>query len=119
MNGEDLTQMLLSERGYSILMVSKKLADANSKNLSVGFDFGQFFSSKGINFYVLTASGSDELSRFNNGLQFCQADETTLKTMVRANPGYILLKDGVIIAKWSWANLPDKDWFEKNIPETK
>ena len=27
-------------------------------------------------------------------LQFCTADETTLKTMVRANPGYILLKNG-------------------------
>ena len=45
----------------------------------------------------------------NNGLQFCLTDETTLKTMVRANPGYILLKDGTIIGKWSWANLPDKE----------
>jgi hypothetical protein len=42
---------------------------------------------------------------------FCQVDETTLKTMIRANPGYMLLKEGTIVAKWSWANLPDNEWF--------
>jgi hypothetical protein len=31
--------------------------------------------------------------------------------MVRANPGYMLLKDGVIQGKWSWATLPEKEWF--------
>ena len=51
----------------------------------------------------------------NNGLQFCSADETTLKTMIRANPGYILLKDGTIIGKWSWANVPEKEWFGRQI----
>lgn len=119
MNGEDITQKILSANGYSIIMVSKKLAGANRKHLSEGIEFGQFCNTKGINFYVLTSSGTDEVNNYNNGLLFCQADETTLKTMIRTNPGYILLKDGVIINKWSWANLPDKDWFEKNTLETK
>ena len=52
---------------------------------------------------------------YDNGLAFCSADETTLKTMLRANPGYILIKNGTIIEKWSWANLPEKDWFDKLI----
>jgi hypothetical protein len=33
--------------------------------------------------------------------------------MLRSNPGYMLLKDGTIIDKWSWANVPEKEWFEK------
>jgi len=31
--------------------------------------------------------------------------------MIRANPGYILLKDGAIFGKWSWANVPEEEWF--------
>ena len=60
---------------------------------------------------ILTASGSDEAKSYDNGLNFCSADETTLKTMIRANPGYMLLKDGTIIGKWSHAGCPDKEWF--------
>jgi hypothetical protein len=48
---------------------------------------------------------------YENGLQFCTVDETTLKTMMRANPGYILIQNGVITGKWSWANLPSNEWF--------
>jgi hypothetical protein len=38
--------------------------------------------------------------------------------MVRSNPGYILVKDGTILDKWSWANVPGYDWFGKqmNLP---
>jgi triosephosphate isomerase len=52
---------------------------------------------------------------YGNDLPFCTADETTLKTMIRANPGYIFLKDGIILDKWSWANVPGKEWFERQL----
>jgi uncharacterized membrane protein YphA (DoxX/SURF4 family) len=111
--GEDLTQKILSYQGYSVLMVSKKLSEADKNRTLDGFELGRYCIDNGIAFYILTASGIDEVKSFENGLQFCSADETTLKTMVRANPGYILLKDGIITGKWSWANLPDKEWFGK------
>jgi hypothetical protein len=116
--GEDLTQKILSYAGFSVLMVSKKLSEADKNRTLDGFEFGKFCSDIGIDFYILTSSGSDEVKSFENGLQFCSADETTLKTMIRANPGYILLKDGIIIGKWSSANLPDKEWFARHTLQT-
>jgi len=111
LNGEDLTQILLSYQGYSLLMIAKKLEEAGDKQLSDGFELGNYCMNNGIDFYILTASVTSEVESFDNGLQFCSADETTLKTIVRANPGYLLLKDGTIIGKWSWANVPEKEWF--------
>jgi hypothetical protein len=117
--GDDLTQIILGDKGYTVLMVSKKIGEAEKSRLESGFEFGRFCLATGIGFYVLTSSGSDEVKSYDNGLQFCSADETTLKTMVRSNPGYLLLKDGLILGKWSWANLPDKNWFENSILRNK
>lgn len=118
MSGEDLTQKVLTYPGYSILMVSKKLAEADNNRKSDGFNFGKYCTDSGIEFYILTASGTEEVKGYENGLRFCSADETTLKTMVRANPGYILIKEGTIVGKWSWANLPDKEWFDRLTRQT-
>jgi uncharacterized membrane protein YphA (DoxX/SURF4 family) len=112
-NGEEITQQILTFRGYSVLMISKKLAEADKNHLSDGFKLGNYCEMHGINFYILTSSGTEEIKYYENGLAFCFADETTLKTMVRSNPGYILVKDGTILDKWSWANVPDQTWFGK------
>jgi hypothetical protein len=120
-NGDDLTQNILSYHGYTVLMISKKLSEARLKYLLKGFKIGDFCKTMGIDFYILTSSGKDEIRSYENGLTFCSTDETTLKTMIRANPGFILLKNGIILRKWSWANVPEKEWFEKEItlPEDK
>lgn len=113
LTGEDLTQKILNDTGYSLIMVSKKLSGARHKALSEGFKLGNYCTANNISFYILTSSGKDEVNGYENGLTFCTVDETTLKTMVRANPGYVLIKNGIIIGKWSWANVPKIEWFGK------
>jgi hypothetical protein len=112
-SGEDLTQKILTYPGYSVLMISKKLSEAKKNYLADGFKLGNYCIANSINFYILTSSGTEEVKSYENGLTFCFTDETTLKTMVRANPGFILLKDGIILGKWSWANVPGEVWFGK------
>lgn len=107
--GQDITRKILDNNGYTLLMVSKKLQEAGKKHLLDGFMTGKYVMNNGMDFYVLTASGSEEIKKIDTGIPFCTADETTLKTMIRSNPGYILLKDGIIKAKWSWASLPEKE----------
>ncbi len=117
MNGDDLTQKILSYPGYSVLMITKKLTEADNRNLLRGFELGTYCKGNRIDFYVLTASGTDEVISYDNGLQFCSVDETTLKTIVRSNPGYILLRDGTIIGKWSWSTVPEEEWFGKQATQ--
>ena len=97
-------------------MISTKLKNADQSHLSKGFELGASCLDNGISFYVVTASGSDEIKAYNNNLKICIADETTLKTIVRANPGYLLLKDGTIAGKWSWATVPPGEKFTGNMP---
>ena len=108
-NGDDLTQQILTSKNYTLLMISRKLDQTEPELVRKGFELGYYCMGNLVDFYVLTASGSDEVRKFNNGINFCLADETTIKTMIRANPGYMLLKNGTIIGKWSWANVPVKE----------
>lgn len=109
--GSDITGQILADKGYTLLLISKKLEEAEHTRLEKGFATGKYCNSNGIAFHVVTASTGDEVSRFRNGSSFCSADETTLKTMVRSNPGYLLISNGKIAGKWSWANLPEKEEF--------
>jgi uncharacterized membrane protein YphA (DoxX/SURF4 family) len=117
LNGFDLTDKVISENGTSVLMISSTLSEADNEKLSAGFDLGMYCMNNGIDFYVLSASGTTELMSYENGLQFCTVDETTLKTMMRANPGYILIQNGVITGKWSWANLPSNEWIGEKVKQ--
>jgi hypothetical protein len=47
---------------------------------------------------------------------FFTCDAITLKTIVRANPGIVLLKKGTVLAKWNANDLPDyKEVKEKYL----
>lgn len=109
--GYDITDNVLSDNGYSLIMISKKLEEALPSRLEEGFMTGRYCIDNGISFYILTASAKSDLVNYGSDLPFHLTDETTLKTIVRANPGYILLRGGTIIGKWSWASLPEKEWF--------
>lgn len=48
---------------------------------------------------------------------FFGVDGTALKSVVRSNPGMVLLKNGVVLDKWAWRDFPSYDEFKKKIPE--
>ena len=48
-------------------------------------------------------------------LDFYTTDDIVLKTIVRSNPGLLLLKDGVILKKWHYNDFPTYEEFEKSI----
>ena len=118
-NGEDKTDRILASQNYTMFMISKKLGEVKAEKIREGLSFGEELKSLGIDFYLLTSSSSGEVRDyimpkiftgipvFEEKDDFYLVDEITLKTMVRSNPGFMLIKEGTIIAKWSWAGRPD------------
>ena len=111
--GEDITEQVLTKKGYTFLLVSPRLAVADDSNFGDIDQIYEYAEENGADFYCVTASTNDEIERWRDltgaEYQFCNADETTLKTMIRSNPGLMLLKDGTIIGKWSHNTLPQTD----------
>ena len=111
--GEDITEQVLTKKGYTFLLVSPRLAVADDSNFGDIDQIYEYAEENGADFYCVTASANNEIERWRDltgaEYQFCNADETTLKTMIRSNPGLILLKDGTIIGKWSHNALPQTD----------
>jgi len=64
-----------------------------------------------IKFICLTSSGDDETQKYSREYHtpytFYSTDNTVLKTMIRSNPGLILIKAGVVIADWHYHSIPD------------
>jgi uncharacterized membrane protein YphA (DoxX/SURF4 family) len=68
---------------------------------------------KKVNPMVLSSLPTSELDKIlkekNIRFQTYSCDEKVLKTMARANPCLILLKDGIVMGKWTINNIPSKD----------
>lgn len=64
--------------------------------------------SKGYKVYGVSASFGDDLiitqNKYSLPFDFLFGDETTLKTMIRANPGIMTMKKGTVTGKWNWTD---------------
>ena len=111
-DGEDITEQLLTDKGYVFLLVSPHLEQADDSQLDLMNQVFEYAEDNGYPFYCLTASGEKGISHWRDqtGAEypFCQTDDIVLKTIIRSNPGLLLLKNGIIIRKWSHNNLPDE-----------
>lgn len=109
--GDDITDLVLSDTSYTFLMVSYSLDEMNVKHLDKFKKVNRFAVDKGYPFYLLTASSESTVGEWESihktGFQFSHADERALKTMTRANPGLILIKEGNVINKWNDSKVPE------------
>ena len=107
---EDITETVLQDTGYVFLLVSPYLEQADDSRLDLINELYEYCHDHGYPFYCLTASTENAMTQWRDrtGAEYPYSltDGTTLKTIIRSNPGLLLLKDGYIIRKWSHNNLP-------------
>jgi len=109
-NGFDLTEDVLSDESFTFLLVAHSLSKSNRKALEKASAIADFCNEHGYRFYCLTGSTQSEIEHLKSTLglryDFCTADDTMLKTIIRANPGLVLLQKGTVIGKWHHNDFP-------------
>jgi uncharacterized membrane protein YphA (DoxX/SURF4 family) len=111
-DGEDITNQVLDDEGYTFLLVAHQLGLADESKIDLINELYDYSLNHGYAFYCLTSSTDEDIQRWqeNTGAEypFCLMDNITLKTMIRSNPGLMLLKEGKVIRKWSVNAFPDE-----------
>jgi len=106
----DYTPAILENPGYQFLLVSFDLSSANAKGMEKSLKLFRECEAKEIDFTVLTASIPDDVALFKSASQFTAdfyyCDDIELKSVIRSNPGLILMKNGVVSAKWHYHDIP-------------
>lgn len=109
-SGEDITSEVIEDKGYTFLLIAPHLEDANDSNFGDINQVYEYAQEHQAAFYCLTASTDKAIERWRDmtGAEypFCNTDETTLKTIIRSNPGLVLIKGGTVVGKWSHNELP-------------
>ena len=102
---EDLTWDILESEEPVTLVVMYDLKKADKKQMAKV----EALLGDGDKGYILTGSGTDEIISFS--LEYptlsdciCTCDPVTLKTIIRANPGVIVVQNGVVIDKYNIRN---------------
>ncbi len=108
--GYDITDIVLQDDNYSFLLISQDLAKADMDALFQANELALNCLSANCSFYCMTSSSQDEIDRVisetNPVFEFYLTDEITLKTIIRSNPGLLLIKGGVILEKWHLNDFP-------------
>lgn len=110
--GEDITSHVLSNTNYTFLLIAHRIEDADDSNIDLINEIYDYSTEYGYSFYCLTSSPDYEIEQWKDKTgaeySFCLMDDIALKTIIRANPGLLLIKDGTILNKWNSRHLPDE-----------
>ncbi len=109
---EDRTEAYLSAPSV-LFIVSRKLETANADALGAIGELALECAANGIQVIAGSASSEETIAEYRSnhqwGFPVAMMDETTLKTVVRSNPGVLLLREGKVVGKWAHVDLPDVD----------
>ncbi|MDR3057813.1 MAG: DoxX family protein [Prevotella sp.] len=117
----DITQEILSDSNYVFLMITPSLTTMDMSYLSGFEDVENYAKDHGYEFLCVTASATDEIMQWSKdntiNFDFCAADGRMLKTVIRSNPGLILLKNGVVVNKWADIDVPGEESLTKPLED--
>jgi len=116
--GTDYTSEIIENPYYNLIVVAEQL---NKANINAIGDLNALAINSAENYNIrtvlLTSASPDSMDVFKKRnklvMEVFNADGVPLKSMVRSNPGVLLLKDGIVINKWHFHTLPSYEKLEK------
>jgi hypothetical protein len=113
-DGEDITAQTFE--GEKLLVIIPDAQRTNVAFISEIEQLGRALEATKVKPWVLTATDYQTYEAFRTQEQFSLpyyfVDKTVLKTMIRSNPGVMYLKNGVVMNKWHYNDLPDANYFK-------
>ncbi len=115
--GTDYTGELIENPYYNLIIVAYDLDRTNEKAIgdlnAMAINAAENYNTRTV---LLTANSARSAAAYskkhNLVMETFYADAVPLKSMVRANPGLLLLKNGVVIDKWHFHSLPSYQELE-------
>lgn len=105
---------VLEQPGYQMLVLAVDLDKTDKESFKKIGQLAQTASESGVTTRCMyNYISHQELSSFKqevgNNYDFTVADEKLIKTIIRSNPGLLLIKDGVVVNKWHGRHIPNMD----------
>lgn len=105
MEGNNLTDEVLTD-DKAMLIVTYNIEKSDRQGFANIKEVTDKASKNGYKVYLLTASLEEDFldikDEFDLNFDMLFCDETTLKTIIRANPGIVTLQKGTVTGKWNW-----------------
>ena len=122
LDGNDVTENFIYNHDYQFLLIAYELSETDKAAFKEINKFFEQCDADGFSLIVLTNGLLNEINDFkkdlNPKLEFYNADDIVLKTMVRSNPGLLLMKDGIVLNKWHYNDFPTyKEFLEEYVED--
>lgn len=117
--GDDILDFFIYDENYVFMLIAYDLNKTSLKPQEKINTLANWALNEGMAFICLTSSLPDESQAFAEmhgaPYEFFNTDEITLKTIVRSNPGLMVIKNGTIVAKYHYNDIPEPQEFEKEF----
>ncbi len=109
--GDIVTDQILNSFQPLILVVAPKLDEMDEGAADKLMTLSHLCLQNNVQIHLATSSLQADIDRFDQreqiGVSYLTGDETMLKTIVRSNPGILIINHGTIVGKYNLNNLPD------------
>ncbi len=118
-DGEDVKDFFLYDENYVFILIAYDLDNTKTKTFDKINTLAEWAKSNSMEFVGMTSSLPEESTAFVENIgapfEFFNCDEITLKTIIRANPGLIVIKDGTVLGKWHYNDIPTPEEFSNKF----
>lgn len=120
-NGEDYTSVFFEEEEYLFFIIIPELKKVNEDGYIKLLKVTDAAADDGKLVYILTGSLIDDMKAFEEkhnkeyDYEIYNTDATPLKTIMRSNPGLLILKKGIIVAKYHFNELTTYADLKKSV----
>lgn len=115
----EVTDLVLANPDYTFLLVAYDLPSTDLSKTKELNALYEYCVKNNYDFYCLTASVDEDIAAYKakTGAEFpiATADKITLKTIIRSNPGLVLIKNAVVLNMWHVNDLPT---FDKKLEQS-